>query len=108
MESTTENNYSSGNSICNNGKGFPCPSKDDLPIILKPHAHKIPQLVGSVHLHRLWLLLDCQLHMLPAVNGSVAKIQLISGHKSLSIYQDLSLADVDKEYWEVMEDFPIQ
>jgi integrase/recombinase XerD len=37
-----------------------------------------------------------------------AKIQLISGHKSLSIYQDLSLADVDKEYWEVMEDFPIQ
>lgn len=40
-----------------------------------------------------------------------AKIQLISGHKSpdsLSIYKDLSLADVNKEYWEVMEDFPIQ
>jgi integrase/recombinase XerD len=40
-----------------------------------------------------------------------AKIQLVSGHKSrdsLSIYQDLSLADVDKEYRKVMEDFPIQ
>lgn len=40
-----------------------------------------------------------------------AKIQLISGHKSrdsLSRYQDLSLADVDQEYWNVMEDFPIQ
>jgi len=40
-----------------------------------------------------------------------AKIQLISGHKnreSLSIYQDLSLADVEKEYWEAMKDFPIQ
>lgn len=40
-----------------------------------------------------------------------AKIQLISGHKSpdsLSIYKDLGLADVNKEYWEVMEDFPIQ
>ena len=40
-----------------------------------------------------------------------AKIQLISGHKSpdsLTIYKDLSLADVNKEYWEVMEDFPIQ
>lgn len=40
-----------------------------------------------------------------------AKIQLISGHKnreSLSIYQDLSLADIEKEYWAVMKDFPIQ
>ena len=40
-----------------------------------------------------------------------AKIQLISGHKSrdsLSICQDLSLADINKEYWEVMKDFPIQ
>ncbi|MCK5229262.1 MAG: site-specific integrase, partial [Desulfobulbaceae bacterium] len=40
-----------------------------------------------------------------------AKIQLVSGHKSrdsLNIYQDLSLADVDKEYRKVMEDFPIQ
>lgn len=40
-----------------------------------------------------------------------AKIQLISGHKNranLSIYQDLSLADVEKEYWEAMKDFPIQ
>ncbi len=40
-----------------------------------------------------------------------AKIQLISGHKSresLSIYQDLSLADISKEYWDVMKDFPVQ
>lgn len=40
-----------------------------------------------------------------------AKIQLISGHKdraSLSIYQDLSLTDVEKEYWAAMKDFPIQ
>ena len=40
-----------------------------------------------------------------------AKIQLISGHKnreSLSIYQDLNLADIEKEYWEAMKDFPIQ
>ena len=40
-----------------------------------------------------------------------AKIQLISGHKSrdsLSIYQDLSLADIEKEYREAMKDFPIQ
>ncbi len=40
-----------------------------------------------------------------------AKIQLISGHKnreSLSVYQDLSLADIEKEYWAAMKDFPIQ
>jgi integrase/recombinase XerD len=40
-----------------------------------------------------------------------AKIQLISGHKnreSLSIYQDMSLADIEKEYWDAMKDFPIQ
>lgn len=40
-----------------------------------------------------------------------AKIQLISGHKNranLSIYQDLSLSDVEKEYWDAMKDFPIQ
>lgn len=40
-----------------------------------------------------------------------AKIQLISGHKnreSLSVYQDLSLTDVENEYWEAMKDFPIQ
>jgi len=40
-----------------------------------------------------------------------AKIQLISGHKnreSLSIYQDLSLADIEKEYWSVMKSFPVQ
>jgi integrase/recombinase XerD len=40
-----------------------------------------------------------------------AKIQLISGHKnreSLSIYQDLSLVAIEKEYWDAMKDFPIQ
>ncbi len=40
-----------------------------------------------------------------------AKIQLISGHKnreSLSIYKDLSLSDIEKEYWDAMKDFPIQ
>jgi len=40
-----------------------------------------------------------------------AKIQLISGHRdrsSLSIYQDLSLSDVEKEYWSAMKDFPVQ
>jgi integrase/recombinase XerD len=39
-----------------------------------------------------------------------AKIQLISGHedrKSLAIYQDLSLADVESEYQEAMKDFPV-
>jgi len=40
-----------------------------------------------------------------------ANIKLISGHKnreSLSIYQDLSLVDIEKESWGVMKDFPIQ
>jgi integrase/recombinase XerD len=40
-----------------------------------------------------------------------AKIQLISGHKnreSLNIYQDLSLSDIEKEYWDAMKDFLIQ
>lgn len=40
-----------------------------------------------------------------------AKLQLISGHKnweSLSIYQDLILADIEKDYWDAMKDFPIQ
>ncbi|KPA11150.1 integrase [Candidatus Magnetomorum sp. HK-1] len=40
-----------------------------------------------------------------------AKIQTFSGHKnreSLSIYQDLSLSDIEKEYWEAMNDFPIK
>jgi integrase/recombinase XerD len=40
-----------------------------------------------------------------------AKIQLLSGHRnreSLTIYQDLSLSDVEKEYWDAMKDFPIQ
>ena len=40
-----------------------------------------------------------------------AKIQLMSGHKnreSLSIYQDLSIADIEAEYFNAMKDFPIQ
>ena len=40
-----------------------------------------------------------------------AKIQLISGHedrKSLAIYQDLSLADVEEEYQKAMRDFPVK
>lgn len=40
-----------------------------------------------------------------------AKIQLISGHRnreSLSTYQDLSLSDIEEEYWAAMKDFPIQ
>ncbi len=39
------------------------------------------------------------------------KIQLISGHsnrQSLSIYQDLSLSDIEDEYQKVMKDFPIK
>jgi len=40
-----------------------------------------------------------------------SKLQLISGHQNrqnLSIYQDLSLADVENEYREAMKDFPVQ
>lgn len=40
-----------------------------------------------------------------------AKVQLISGHqdrKSLEIYQNLSLADVNEEYQRAMNDFPIK
>lgn len=40
-----------------------------------------------------------------------AKIQLISGHsdrQSLSIYQDLSLFDIEEEYQKAMEEFPIK
>ncbi len=40
-----------------------------------------------------------------------AKIQTFSGHKnreSLSIYQDLSLSDIEKEYWEAMNSYPIK
>jgi len=40
-----------------------------------------------------------------------AKIQLISGHKNLerlSSYQDLSLSDIEKEYWDAMKDFSLQ
>ncbi|MBU0991522.1 MAG: tyrosine-type recombinase/integrase [Proteobacteria bacterium] len=39
------------------------------------------------------------------------KIQLVSGHKnlnSLNIYKDLSIEDIEKEYWDAMKDFPIQ
>ncbi|MBU0992106.1 MAG: site-specific integrase [Proteobacteria bacterium] len=39
------------------------------------------------------------------------KIQIISGHKSiesLNIYDELSLANIEKEYWDAMKDFPIQ
>lgn len=40
-----------------------------------------------------------------------AKIQTFSGHKnrdSLSVYQDLSLADIEKEYLDAMNDYPIK
>ena len=40
-----------------------------------------------------------------------AKVQLISGHqdrKSLEIYQNLSLVDVNEEYQRAMNDFPIK
>ena len=40
-----------------------------------------------------------------------AKIQLLSGHsnrESLSIYQDLSLKDIEKEYQEAMKNYPVQ
>ena len=40
-----------------------------------------------------------------------SKVQLISGHKNkqdLNIYQDLSLADIEQEYFNAMKDFPIQ
>ena len=39
------------------------------------------------------------------------KLQQISGHDhraSLSIYQNLSLANVENEYQEVMKDFPLK
>lgn len=40
-----------------------------------------------------------------------AKIQLISGHsdrQSLAIYQDLSLVDIEDEYQDAMNDFPVK
>ncbi|MBF0227883.1 MAG: tyrosine-type recombinase/integrase [Desulfobacterales bacterium] len=40
-----------------------------------------------------------------------SKVQLISGHKnreSLSIYQELSLGDVEEEYREAMKEFPVK
>lgn len=39
-----------------------------------------------------------------------AKIQLLSGHsnrESLSVYQDLSLKDIEKEYQDAMDNYPI-
>jgi site-specific recombinase XerD len=40
-----------------------------------------------------------------------AKIQLISGHsdrQSLAVYQDLSLSDIQEEYQDAMNDFPVK
>lgn len=40
-----------------------------------------------------------------------AKVQIISGHqdrKSLAIYQEMSLADVEEEYQAAMRDFPVK
>ena len=40
-----------------------------------------------------------------------AKVQIISGHqdrKSLTIYQEMSLADVEQEYQAAMRDFPVK
>ncbi|MFC1833729.1 tyrosine-type recombinase/integrase [Thermodesulfobacteriota bacterium] len=40
-----------------------------------------------------------------------AKVQIISGHqdrKSLAIYQEMSLADVEQEYQAAMRDFPVK
>ena len=75
--------------------------------IVKKYAHKAG-INKRIHPH----LFRHQILTYLTSKGIVdAKIQLISGHKSresLSIYQDLSLADVEKEYWEVMENFPIQ
>ena len=39
------------------------------------------------------------------------KVQVISGHgdrKSLALYQELSLADVEEDYQEAMKDFPVK
>lgn len=75
--------------------------------IVKKYAEKA-EITKRVHPH----LFRHQILTYLTSKGIVdAKIQLISGHKnreSLSIYQDLSLADIEKEYWAAMKDFPIQ
>ncbi len=75
--------------------------------IVKQYARKA-EIEKRIHPH----LFRHQLLTYLTSKGIVdAKIQLISGHKnreSLSIYQDLSLSDIEKEYWDVMKDFPIQ
>lgn len=40
-----------------------------------------------------------------------AKVQLLCGHKhrgNLGIYKEISLSDVEQEYWDAMDDFPIR
>jgi integrase/recombinase XerD len=75
--------------------------------IVKKYARKA-EIEKRIHPH----LFRHQLLTYLTSKGIVdAKIQLISGHKnreSLSVYQDLSLAEFDKEYWDAMKDFPIQ
>jgi len=75
--------------------------------IVKQYARKA-EIEKRIHPH----LFRHQLLTYLTSKGIVdAKIQLISGHKnreSLSIYQDLSLSDIEKEYWDAMKDFPIQ
>ena len=75
--------------------------------IVKKYARKA-EIEKRIHPH----LFRHQLLTYLTSKGIVdAKIQLISGHKnreSLSIYQDLSLSDIEKEYWDAMKDFPVQ
>ncbi len=75
--------------------------------IVKKYAKKVG-ITKRIHPH----LFRHQLLTYLTSKGIVdAKIQLISGHKnreSLSIYQDLILSDIEKEYWDAMKDFPIQ
>jgi len=75
--------------------------------IVKKYARKA-EIEKRIHPH----LFRHQLLTYLTSKGIVdAKIQLISGHKnreSLSSYQDLSLSDIEKEYWDAMKDFPVQ
>jgi site-specific recombinase XerD len=75
--------------------------------IVKQYARKA-EIEKRIHPH----LFRHQLLTYLTSKGIVdAKIQLISGHKnreSLSIYQDLSLSDIENEYWNAMKDFPVQ
>jgi len=75
--------------------------------IVKKYARKV-EIDKRIHPH----LFRHQILTYLTSKGIVdAKIQLISGHKnrdSLSIYQNLSLSDIEKEYWDAMNDFPIQ